>query len=99
MAKVELKITKENIESIPFDEYYNSIVKDPIIINDIESKYKNDDINNFFKKPSLNHYRLLSYLSTLFNNSLIIKKIITRESLAPLRFRNKISSLPGFIER
>ena len=72
MAKVELKITKENIESIPFDEYYNSIVKDPIIINDIESKYKNDDINNFFKKPSLNHYRLLSYLSTLFNNSLII---------------------------
>jgi hypothetical protein len=69
---MELEITKEKIDSVSFDEYYNDIIKDPIIINYIESKYKDDDINEFFQKPGKNHYRLLSYLSTLFNDSLII---------------------------
>lgn len=72
MEKKTLNITKEDISCIPFDNYFDDLVKNPILINDVDSTYKNDDICEFFQEPGQNHYRLLSYFSTLFNNSIII---------------------------
>jgi len=69
-----LELNKENIESIPFDRYFEDSIKNYELIPGFEKEaiYKDDDIFKFFQKPGENHYRLLSYLSTLFNNSLII---------------------------
>ena len=52
-------ITLENINNIKFDEKYKNIIDDENGIN-------------FFSSSGKEHYRLLSYFSTLFNNSNII---------------------------
>jgi predicted O-methyltransferase YrrM len=51
--------TKDNLHSIEFDDFYKQIVIP-------------EDKNEFFGKPGKEHYRLLCYLSTLFNHSNII---------------------------
>jgi predicted O-methyltransferase YrrM len=69
-----LELNKENIKSIPFDGYFEDLTKNYELIPGFEKEaiYKDDDIFKFFQKPGENHYRLLSYLSSLFNDSLII---------------------------
>jgi hypothetical protein len=55
---MKYSINTNNINSIQFDDYYKKIIHE-------EDSY-------FFDKPGKEHYRLLSYLSCLFNNSNII---------------------------
>jgi len=51
-------IELQNINNLQFEMYYNEIVK--------------NSEKEFFGIPGQQHYRLLSYFSTLFNNSIII---------------------------
>lgn len=69
-----IELNNQNIKSIPFDEYFEDLIKNYKLIPGFEKEaiYNDDDICEFFQKPGKNHYRLLSYLSTLFNDSLII---------------------------
>jgi predicted O-methyltransferase YrrM len=57
---INIEITEENIISIPFDEYFSENVK--LTKNEIE----------FYGKCGKEHYRLLSYISSLFNYCNII---------------------------
>lgn len=61
---MKYKFTKEDIYSLPFDEYFKPYFK---AISD-----ETPDKKEFFEKGERQHYRLLSYFSTLFNNSVII---------------------------
>jgi hypothetical protein len=58
-------ITEEAINALPFDKYFEKIVVHP-------TSYSSHDITEFFDKCGKQHYRLLAYLSTLFNNASII---------------------------
>ena len=53
-------INKDSINSINFDSYYSQYI------------LNSDDKLEFFDKPGQQHYRLLSYISTLYNNQNII---------------------------
>ncbi len=57
-----IKIDKQKIESIDFDGKYKFSIPD---------EFK-DDKEEFFGQVSSQHYRLLSYLSTLYNNANIL---------------------------
>ncbi len=52
-------ITNEKILEINFDAHFKNIINENLI-------------NEFFSNPSKEHYRLLAYMSTLFNNSIIL---------------------------
>jgi len=59
-------IDNKQINNIPFDQYYKSIVssnktEEPIVVNP-----------EFYGKVGEQHYRLLAYLSTLVSNSVIL---------------------------
>ena len=56
---MKYSITRDDLNSIEFDNTYRSIVV-------------NEPNIDFFEIPGKEHYRLLSYFSTLFNNSNII---------------------------
>jgi predicted O-methyltransferase YrrM len=56
---MKYNIQKSDLEQLNFDEKYKNIV-----VNEPEI--------NFFSKPGKEHYKLLSYFSTLFDNSNII---------------------------
>jgi len=57
---INIEITEENIISIPFDEYFSENVK--LTKNEVE----------FYGNCGKEHYRLLSYISSLFNYCNII---------------------------
>lgn len=57
-----MHITAENLASLQFNQKFESFFPDK----------NTDDYREFFDKPGKQHYRLLSYLSTLYNNSIII---------------------------
>jgi hypothetical protein len=57
-------ITEKLINSLPFDTYFNEIVN--------KSTTYEHDYNEFYDKCGKQHYRLLSYLSTFYNDSIII---------------------------
>ena len=56
---MKYNINIDNIKSVLFDDFYKQVVI-------------NEDKEEFFGKPGKEHYRLLSYLSTLVNDSNII---------------------------
>lgn len=56
-------INEKVIDEIPFDDYFTNIVN---IVKDDENH------NEFYEKKGKQHYRLLSYFSTLFNDCHII---------------------------
>lgn len=66
----------DNVVKTSFDHAFTDIVKTPIHIveqsKNVTDEQKEDDIKTFFDKPGKQHYRFLSYLSTLFNNSILI---------------------------
>ena len=53
-------LNKDQLHHIDFDNYYN------------EYKFNSNDKEEFFDKSGKQHYRLLSYISTLYNNENII---------------------------
>jgi len=55
-------ITKQQIQTVPFDEFFDNLVHVNV---DTHTKYFKAEIGN-------EHYRLLSYLSTKYNNSTLL---------------------------
>jgi hypothetical protein len=56
---MKYSITRDDLNALDFNNTYKSIVF-------------NEPNNDFYEKPGKEHYQLLSYFSTLFNNSNII---------------------------
>ena len=63
-----LYFNKNNIELIKFDVFFNDIV----------NENGKEDSTEFFGVTGKEHYRLLTYVSTLFNNSNILIIIIVK---------------------
>jgi hypothetical protein len=62
IIKLNNKLTKELIDSIDYENYYKNWIS-------TKEDYLSQD---FFDIPGKQHYRLLSYLSTLYNDSIIV---------------------------
>ena len=75
-------IKKEDLSKLNFDNYNNEIIS----YNDEE----------FYQEPGNQHYRLLSYFSTLFNNSNIIDLGTHRGSSALALSYNKTNIIHTF---
>lgn len=80
-------ISKSHLESIPFENHFDKI----ILHNDPYETRK-----EFFDKPGKQHYRLLSYFSTLFDNSIIIDIGTHRGSSATALSYNKTNKIYTF---
>jgi len=76
------KITNKDLDKLNFNNYYCNIIP----IND----------NEFYGKEGEQHYRLLSYFSTLFNNSNIIDLGTHRGSSALALSYNKTNTIHTF---
>ncbi len=83
---IMIDITCSKIDSINFDIFKNIINK--------QDEF--DTINEFFNTPGKQHYRLLSYLSTLYNNSIIIDIGTHRGSSATALSYNKTNKIYTF---
>jgi len=81
MAKYD--ITLEDLKKLNFESMYNHIVID-------------EDKGEFFANPGDQHYRLLSYFSTLFNNSNIIDIGTHRGNSALSLSYNKTNTIYSF---
>jgi predicted O-methyltransferase YrrM len=82
-----IEINNKLIESIPFNNAYESIIQ-----NDDQYETKKE----FFDVPGKQHYRLLSYLSTLYNHSIIIDIGTHRGSSATALSYNKTNKIYSF---
>ena len=77
-------INKEHINSIKFDSYY------------IKHGFNQHDEKEFFDKPGQQHYRLLTYISTLYNNQTIIDIGTHRGSSSLALSYNKTNTIHTF---
>lgn len=84
---MKYSISKLHLDNIPFDSHFDKI----ILHNDVYETRK-----EFFDKPGRQHYRLLSYLSTLFDNSIIIDIGTHRGSSATALSFNKTNQIYTF---
>lgn len=83
---MKIEITNEKLQSIFFETFESIISENDVYDTKIE----------FFNQPGKQHYRLLSYLSTLFNNSIIIDIATHRGSSATALSYNLTNQIYSF---
>jgi len=72
IEQTHYQITAEDIASVPFDTYFEPLIQNPTVLPGFDAPHVQEDVDDFFHPPGRSHYRLLAYLSTLFNDAVIV---------------------------